>query len=73
MLKDDVKTHFGSYAEVARQLGVGRATVSKWKKLVPPLRAAQLQKLTKGKLKFDPAAYSSWYWKQDASEAPSTG
>lgn len=73
MLKETVKTHFGTYAEVARRLGVGRATVSKWKTLVPPLRAAQLHKLTHGKLKFDPADYSAWYWKQNPSEDPPTG
>lgn len=53
----DVIEHFGSKAKTARALGVGRAAVTKWGDQVPPLRAAQIQRLTRGKLKFDPDSY----------------
>jgi hypothetical protein len=73
MLTTDVIAHFGgSEAEVARALKLGRAAVNKWKKLVlvPPLRAAQLQKMTRGKLKFDPDHYADWYSKRHTSAGP---
>lgn len=49
----------GNQSAVARALGVGKAAVSKWKKtkVVPPLHAARLDKLTGGALKFDPDEY----------------
>jgi hypothetical protein len=65
MLTSDVISHFGSGAKVAEALNVGRAAVSKWQKkgVVPPLRAAQLHKLTRGKLIFDLSKYTDWYKK----------
>ncbi len=57
MLTSDVIAHFGSKVATARALGIQKAAVSKWKKLVPPLRAAQVHDLTRGKLRFDPADY----------------
>lgn len=61
MLTSDVISYFGSQAEVARALSIGKAAVSKWGTRVPPLRAAQLQQMTKGKLRFDPDSYRDWY------------
>jgi DNA-binding transcriptional regulator YdaS (Cro superfamily) len=60
MLTNDVIAHFGSKVAIARALGIGKASVSKWPEKVPPLRAAQLHKLTRGKLKFDLESYSDW-------------
>jgi hypothetical protein len=62
MLTKDAVSHFGTKIAVARALNIGKAAVSKWDEegLVPPLRAAQLHKLTRGKLKFDPSAYADW-------------
>lgn len=60
MLTADAVKHFGSKTLVAKALGIGKAAVSKWPPMVPPLRAAQLHQLTRGKLKFDPASYQDW-------------
>jgi hypothetical protein len=58
----DVFEYFGSKSAVARELNIGKAAVSKWDKdgLVPPLRAAQLHRKTRGKLKFNPDEYENW-------------
>lgn len=60
MLTSDVIAYFGSKAKTARALGLGKAAVSKWSERVPPLQAARLHRLTRGKLKFDPEAYANW-------------
>ena len=57
MLTSDVIAHFGSASETARALGIQRAAVYKWGERVPPLRAAQIHNLTRGKLRFDVAQY----------------
>lgn len=57
MLKSDVITHFGSNAKVAKALKIGRAAVGKWGDLIPPIRAAQLHKITDGHLRYDPEIY----------------
>jgi hypothetical protein len=57
MLTSVVIKHFGSKAKTAKALQIGRAAVQKWKALVPPLRAAEIEILSKRKLRFDPAAY----------------
>lgn len=51
MNKAEVIDFFGSAANVAKALGVSTAAVSQWGETVPELRAYQLQKITKGKLK----------------------
>ena len=61
MLKSDVLKHFeGNGAEVARQLGIKRAAVSKWGERIPPNHAAMLDRLTGGALRFDPQDYSGY-------------
>lgn len=65
MRTQDVISHFGNRSKVARALGIGRASVSKWGERVPPLRAAQLGKLTRQRLRFDPDEYADWYSKRD--------
>lgn len=49
----DVLNYFGNQADVAQVLGISQAAVSKWPKIIPLLRALQLEKLTNGKLKAD--------------------
>ena len=68
MLTNAVISHYGSKSAAARALGIGKASVSKWGDLVPPLRAAQYHQKTRGKLKFDPADYIDWYTKPKSSE-----
>lgn len=60
MLTIDAIKFFGSKSAVARALNIGKASVSKWDELVPPLRAAELHVLTQGKLIFDPSDYRDW-------------
>lgn len=58
MLKSDALRHFkNNGAEIARKLNIGRAAVCKWGEMVPPLQAAKLQKITRGKLRFNPDHY----------------
>jgi DNA-binding transcriptional regulator YdaS (Cro superfamily) len=40
----------GSEAEVARRLQVSAEAVRKWKRQVPPVRARQLEELTRGEV-----------------------
>ncbi len=65
MLTSDVISHFGSRANAAKAIGIGLPAIAKWAKagMVPPLSAARIQALTKGKLRFDVADYSDWYSK----------
>lgn len=60
MLKSHVIDHFGNGVKVAEALGIGKAAVSAWGARVPPLRAAQIAKITKNKLKFDLEDYEDW-------------
>ena len=65
MLTRDVLEFFGgSRKKVADVLGIKRAAVYGWGDRVPPLRAAQLHRLTLGKLSFDPDDYPN-YWRQE--------
>lgn len=55
----DVLKHFGSEADIAVALGRTRQAVNLWKQanLIPEGVAYQLQVITAGKLRVDPAAY----------------
>ena len=70
MLTRDVLTFFGgSRKKVADALGIKRAAVYGWGDRVPPLRAAQLHRITLGKLRFEPDEYAG-YWQQDKGDQP---
>lgn len=60
MKTEDAIRHFETKAELARQLGIGRASLTSWGPLVPPLRAVALERLTGGKLKFDENEYRDY-------------
>jgi len=53
----DAIAHFGTAAKLADAVGISRAAVSQWGAYVPPANAAKLEKLTLGKLIFDPRVY----------------
>ncbi|CAM4031909.1 MULTISPECIES: Cro/CI family transcriptional regulator [Lelliottia] len=53
----DVISHFGKKANVARALRISRSSVSEWGDIVPEKRAARLEKITGGALKYDSALY----------------
>lgn len=60
MFTSEAIQHFKTPAAVAEKLGISRQAVSQWGELVPPLSAARLAKLSRGKLKFDPDLYENW-------------
>lgn len=51
--KSDVIKHFGSIKAVADALNIKAPSVSEWRETIPKLRAYQIEKLTKGKLKVE--------------------
>lgn len=57
MKKQDVIKHFGTQLAVAKALGVSAAAVSKWPGLIPELQAMKLERITDGKLKYNPELY----------------
>lgn len=59
MLKSDVIAFFGSAAAAGRALGMTRGAVSNWPEIVPRGSAYQVEVVTEGKLRVDPAVYIS--------------
>ena len=57
MLKPDVVRFFGTNANTARALGLTRGAITNWPARVPLGSALLAEKVSGGKLKFDPAAY----------------
>ena len=57
MKKSDVINYYGSVAAVAEKLGTSDVAIYKWLEIIPKVRAYELERLTKGKLKFDPTLY----------------
>lgn len=53
MKTKDAILHFGSKSQLAKNLGVTKGAISQWPDDVPQLRAYQIERLTKGKLKAD--------------------
>lgn len=54
MTTQEAISHYGSKAEIARALGIKKASVSGWGDEPPLGRQYQIQALTKGKLKANP-------------------
>ncbi|MGL6488002.1 Cro/CI family transcriptional regulator [Aeromonas hydrophila] len=59
MKKTDAINYFGSASELAKKLNISEAAISQWGQNVPQGRAYQIEVLTGGKLKADPAAPSA--------------
>lgn len=55
MNKGDVLSYFGGVAATAKALGISHAAVVKWGDTIPQGRAYQIEVLTGGELKADPA------------------
>ena len=51
MKKNEVLEFFGNASKAAKALGISIAAISQWGEEVPELRAFQIEKITKGKLK----------------------
>jgi hypothetical protein len=50
---------FGSGAELARRLGLGRQAVSNWGEVIPEVYALRLERMTGGDLVYDESHYRS--------------
>ncbi|WP_429052896.1 Cro/CI family transcriptional regulator [Aeromonas rivipollensis] len=55
MLKHDAITYFGGITATAKALGISHVAVSKWGDTIPQGRAYQIEVVTGGALKADPA------------------
>lgn len=54
---DVVVIYFGSKNKLAKELGISRPAVARWKDYVPKGRAYQIEVLTNGKLKAEDLTY----------------
>ncbi len=59
MKKSDVISYFGGSCKAAKALGIKHPSVSGWGEIIPQGRAYQIEKITKGKLKFNPELYQN--------------
>ncbi|EHD22098.1 MULTISPECIES: Cro/CI family transcriptional regulator [Brenneria] len=59
MLKIEAVNFFGSKTKLAEAAGVSQASVSRWGDVIPERRAARLERITNGALKYDPALYQN--------------
>jgi len=58
MLKSDViKFYQGSVSKTAMALGITSPSVSLWGEIIPEKQALKLEKITKGKLKYNAKLY----------------
>ncbi|WP_351122634.1 Cro/CI family transcriptional regulator [Shewanella sp. T24-MNA-CIBAN-0130] len=58
MNKSEVISFFGGVTATAKALGISHASVSMWGERVPLLRAHQIEKITKKKLRVEDPACS---------------
>jgi len=57
MLKEIVTAHYGSQHAIAVALGVSDSAVSQWEMVIPERAALKLNRITGGKLAYDPSLY----------------
>lgn len=57
MYKSDAIKYFGSLTKLAIAAGVRLPSASAWGEIIPERRAAKLEKITRGELKYDPELY----------------
>lgn len=60
MYTENVIVFFRSKSAVARALGISSVAVTRWGTLVPEKRAARLERMTGGVLKYDPLIYDQF-------------
>lgn len=61
MLKADVIKYFEQVGKVANTLNISHAAVSSWGEIIPKMRALEIEKITKGKLKYNEDFYNKKY------------
>ncbi|MCL2899761.1 Cro/CI family transcriptional regulator [Brenneria tiliae] len=59
MYKSDAIKYFGNLTKLADAAGVKLPSASAWGEIIPERRAARLERLTNGALKYDPALYQN--------------
>lgn len=57
MKTETVISFFGSKTATAKALGISQVAVTRWGATVPEKRAARLDHITNGALKYDPTFY----------------
>lgn len=60
MTLQEAKDYFGNYAKLAAALKISKGAISQWTGEIPEARQLELHRLTKGKLKADPAILSKY-------------
>ena len=57
MKTDQVIAFYGTKTAIAKVLGISQVAVTRWGEVVPEKRAARLERLSGGKLIYDPMVY----------------
>ena len=57
MRKSEVIEHFGSVSKTASVLGISHPAVCRWGEVIPQKQAFVIERITKGKLKYDASLY----------------
>ncbi len=57
MLKTDVIEHFGGVSKTASVLGISHPAVCRWGDVLPQKQSFVIERITKGKLKYDASLY----------------
>ncbi|WP_241610263.1 Cro/CI family transcriptional regulator [Rosenbergiella epipactidis] len=57
MIKNAVCEYFGSQHAIALALGLSDSAVSQWKEIIPEGAAFKIERITKGKLKYQENLY----------------
>ncbi|MDU1950931.1 MAG: Cro/CI family transcriptional regulator [Atlantibacter hermannii] len=57
MHKLDVVEHFGGISKTASALGISHPAVCRWGEIIPEKQAFVIERITKGKLKYDSKLY----------------
>jgi len=61
MRKREAIKHFGGVRQLAAALNIWPTAVSQWGDTIPPRRAYEIERLTKGKLRADPETYREYH------------
>ncbi|WP_064511907.1 MULTISPECIES: Cro/CI family transcriptional regulator [Buttiauxella] len=57
MLKKVVVKHFGGISKTANALNISHPAVCRWGEVIPEKQAFVIERITKGKLKYDASLY----------------
>ncbi|MFZ1872675.1 MAG: Cro/CI family transcriptional regulator [Chania sp.] len=58
MYKNTVISHFGGVVNTAAALGIKHPAVCRWGEVIPEKQAMRIDRLTGGKLKYEPELYT---------------